>query len=239
MQCVKSQHRGGVIGVISGDLARYTSFATSMLRLHVPGNSAWAWHTGNGFASLRNHIVREMEPDVDWLFFMDDDHTFYPDILLRLLDRNVDIIQPLVSTRKPPYRPYGYMHDGQDYRSMNWSDFPLHGIKQVDAVGTGGMLVRRKVLDAVGDPWFEEGRTGKEHLGEDLHFCTKARGKGFQVFVDCDVRMGHMATVQVWPDQAEQKVETGQKLDWCVKLELDHCGLQLPTNFGQGVIQEA
>lgn len=238
MQCVKSPHRGGVVGIISGDLARYTSFMASMFRLMVPNGSAWALHTGNGFASLRNLIVRELEPDVDWLFFMDDDHTFHPDILLRLLDRNVDIIQPLVSTRKPPYRPYGYMHNGQDYESLTWSDFPLHGIREVDAVGTGGMLVRRRVLDEVGDPWFEEGRTGAEHLGEDLYFCTKARAAGFKVYVDCDVRMGHMATVQVWPDQAEQQTGVGQQLDWCVKLELDHCGLRVPTDFGHKVIQE-
>lgn len=228
-----------MVGVISGDLGRYVAFFVSMMRLKVPNNSGWNWMLGNGFASLRNILVREMYQnlgDAEWLWFIDDDHPFEPDVLLRLLDRQVDIIQPLVSTRKPPYRPYGYKHNGTDYVSLEWEDLPTSGILEVDAVGTGGMLIRRKVLDALADPWFEEGQTGPEHLGEDLYFCTKARAAGFKVYVDCDVRMGHMSTVQVWPDQAAHKSEPGQS--WKVRLELDHCGLLVPTNFGHGVIQE-
>jgi len=39
------------------------------------------------------------------VFFMDDDHTFAPDLLLNLLARNVPVIQPLVLSRYGPFAP--------------------------------------------------------------------------------------------------------------------------------------
>jgi hypothetical protein len=242
MQVVPSKHGPGTIGIISGDLLRYVSFVISLLNLQVPNYSNYQWLTGNGFASLRNIVVREalkiVDPGIDWLWFMDDDHVFDRDTLFRLLDRNVDIVQPLVSTRKPPYRPYGYRWNGQDHESFDWSHIPNTGLMEVDAVGCGGMLIRRHVLDAIADPWFEEGHTSPEHLGEDLWFCKKAREAGFKIYVDTDVQIGHMGTVQVWPDLAERETALGQKLDRCIRLDLDHVGMQISPDFGRGVAQE-
>ncbi len=224
MQAVRSPHPPGTVGVISGDLARFPAFYTSLMNLQVPSGSCWKWVRGNGVALNRNIIVRDMEGE--WLWFIDDDHTFEPDVLLRLLNREVDMIQPLVATRKPPFFPYGYRFNGLKYEGVDWKDIPASGICEWDAIGTGGTLIRRKVLDAVGDPWFEEGRTNPEALGEDLWFCRKMRDKGFRCFVDSNTRLGHIATMEIWPQQDNE----GQ---WCIDLDLDG-GVRVRTSTSLG-----
>lgn len=231
MQSVKAG-TPGYIGITSGDLARFAAFTTSMFSLQVPAGSSWNYVRGNGFAGLRNIIVREMlKNDAEWLWFIDDDHVFDPAIILRLLSRNVDIIQPLVATRKPPFWPYAYEYNGTGYRPLDWEKLPTSGILKVDAVGTGGMLIRRKVLDAMPDPWFKEGVTGPEHVGEDLNFCTEAQKLGFSVYVDCDARMGHMLIAECWPNDVEDK--------WCIDLDLYHgVRVRVNTNIGEKTLQE-
>ena len=44
------------------------------------------------------------------------------------------------------------------------------------------MLVKRHVLEAIGEPYFET--FGKQN--EDLEFCRKIRNAGFKIHVDCD-----------------------------------------------------
>lgn len=213
MQPIRSGHPGGTIVVISGDLARYTGFYLSLQNLKVPHGSSWQWIRGNGIAANRNIGVRESAGD--WVWFIDDDHTFEPDVLLRLLDRKVEIIQPMVATRKPPYHPYVYKREGKEFITPSWDEVPVTGISAWDAVGSGGMLIRRTVLDALKDPWFEEGKIVSDSLGEDLYFCVKAQELGFKIHTDSDVRMGHLTTAEVWPSHNKE----GQ---WAIDLDMNH-----------------
>ena len=68
----------------------------------------------------------------------------------------------------------------------------------MDATGTGCMLINLEVLKSFPSPWFEfsVGEDGKP-VGEDIGFCYKAAQTGYEAFVDCDVNIGHLATVQV------------------------------------------
>jgi hypothetical protein len=72
---------------------------------------------------------------------------------------------------------------------------------EVDAAGSAGMLVRREVLDTIGDPWFES--TNGTVLNEDVIFCRKARAAGFRVFATADVVMGHLGIFNVRPARRE------------------------------------
>lgn len=72
------------------------------------------------------------------------------------------------------------------------------GLKQVEAVGLGFTLIKREVLEALAPiqdfyPCREdiEPETGQA-LGEDVFFCLEAKKKGFQVWLDLDVKVGHL-----------------------------------------------
>ncbi len=210
MHTVKCNHKPGMVGIISADLSRYPDWMKSMLRLMMPHGSRWSWCHGNGFAIHRNAIANQLHQeaddgsvwDGDWVWFTDDDQPFDPDQLLKLLDRNVDIIQPLVVTRKAPYLPYAYEYDENSpskYVQFDWPQLNESGIQEVDACGAGGLLVRRRVFEAMEFPFFEEGRTAAECIGEDMWFCSKAKALGFKVYIDLDNVSGHLGTYQVWP----------------------------------------
>jgi hypothetical protein len=222
----------GLVGVITSDLSRFANFQACIFGLMIPNGSAWIQIRGNDIAANRNLVVGSLGKQHEWIWFIDDDHTFHGEILLRLLSRGVDIIQPLVCTRKPPYLPYAY--DGYPtWRNVGWDELPSgQAILEVGAVGTGGMLVRRAVLDAIGQPWFKAGKTGADHLGEDLWFCEEARRKGFRCYVDLENSMGHVGTHEVWPTRVDNA--------WRIELDLYHgIKARLPCDFASREVTES
>jgi hypothetical protein len=85
-------------------------------------------------------------------------------------------------------------------------------MERVAAAGTGGMLVRRKVFEALPRPWFEVGQLRTDSLGEDLWFCKKAGERGFEVWVDWETQMGHLTPAAVWPVHTGEGWRTGYHL---------------------------
>src|SRR5262249_40541247 len=66
---------------------------------------------------------------------------------------------------------------------------------------SAGMLIRRDVIDRLGDPWFRS--SGGVFLNEDVMFCQRARAQGFRVFATADVTMGHLGIFNVRPARRE------------------------------------
>lgn len=56
------------------------------------------------------------------------------------------------------------------------------------------MLIRRDVLGAIPEPWFEYA-----DRSEDVIFCEKAKAAGFPLYGDLEARLGHITTAVVWP----------------------------------------
>lgn len=235
MKPCQSPFPPGLVIIVSADLARFTQFNQCLLNLLVPEGTEWSWAAGTSIESNRNVALSHMKKEAQWVYTIDDDHSFKPDTLMRLLNRmysidEIDILQGLCMTRKAPFQPYAYMRDpdfhewGTRYISAHWSDIPITGVSEWDACGTGGMLIRRRVIDAMAFPWFEAGKTAKDHIGEDLYFCTKAKELGYRVWVDSDVRTGHMTIHTNWPVVIE-----GQ---W-------HLGIEGDNQFKAAVPQQA
>lgn len=187
-------------------IVRYVQFAASMFQLEQPEGTTISIHRSASVAENTNASIREMTGE--WAWLIADDHVFPPDTLLRLLDRQVDIIVPVCCKRAPPY-PLVLFHEhgtrewgGREYpawQALHHSELPEEGVFTVDAAGSAGMLIRRRVLDAIGEPWFENspGAAGNE----DVLFCKKAREHGFDIHVDSEVFIGHLSDHCVWPDK--------------------------------------
>ena len=74
------------------------------------------------------------------------------------------------------------------------------GLLEVDAVGSGVMLIARRVLEKVKIPferkWNDEGVPIK---GLDFYFCDKAKALGFKIFVHWEYLCSHFKKVDlVW-----------------------------------------
>lgn len=176
------------------------------------------------YASTREHIhvAREnvarfaMRHDYDIVFQFDDDATFPPDIVARLLARlneghGHDVVCALAYQRGPPFLPCAFELNPEDPEKLHAS--PIEGIehtglRKVDVSGFHVSAIRvsafRKLAayrekdkiakDAKGEP-AEKYPDGikpfyggfDNKIGEDFALCHNLRKVGIDVYVDTDL----------------------------------------------------
>lgn len=191
---VTPTHTPGLVGFLTTGYARCESFWTSLQLLEVPDGTAVMKLSGTGIPAMLNQLVRAMRPADQWLFLLADDHSFAPDLLRRMLARasvhDCPILIPLVCKKGPPFDSVMFQGDGTplDFHDLPAGDAPV----PVWAAGTAGVLIQRRVIDAVGSPWFAFGWQTQDSVGEDVFFCRKAAEKGFQTFIDPTCSMTHI-----------------------------------------------
>ncbi len=150
-----------------------------------------------------NEGIRKMTGE--WVWFLGDDHTFHPDLLLRLLDRHVDFVVPVVPRRDPPYVSV-LIHGpvAPKMRRYSWQEIPVSGLFQIpkyDSAGQAGALVRKPILDQLGDPWFEAGQLTPGRLMEDMYFVQRLHDLDVPLYVDCDEILPHIANITITPQK--------------------------------------
>jgi len=136
----------------------------------------------------RNHIVSESyNTEFDYIFFIDADMTFPGGTLETLLSHDKDICGVLYQSHTGKQNVFTYDDNLDEFNRTELK--PETGLHEVGAVGSGILLVKRKVFDAIGNPWFfyEAG------IGEDVNFCKIAKQLGFKTFVDTDINVGHVS----------------------------------------------
>jgi hypothetical protein len=152
-----------------------------------PGTAMMIGDFSSSPAASRNHLIESFltQPSLEWICFIDSDMTPKPATVVRLLSHNVDVVGALCFERGEPFTACFAPLPGKEI----YND--TVGLAEVDFAGTGCMLVRRRVIEALQYPYFEHTVPG---TGEDVLFCRKARQLGFKVYLDCDLCVGHMTT---------------------------------------------
>lgn len=165
----------------------------------------------------RNAITRTFlaNPDATHLFFMDADMVFPARALARLIEDDKDVVGGTYFARTETPIPHAYNFDHNDeegrtwYRSLaaeyirwvkahpEWKDATsahvyaesADSLVRCDALATGCLLIKRAVIEAIAEPWFDfwPGHYG----GEDFRFCERARKAGFEVWADFGVQCAH------------------------------------------------
>lgn len=159
----------------------------------------------------RNFLAHQvLQGDYDYLWFIDQDASFLPDALDRLMAWNVDIVGGLCLMREPTFcRPmlfrgyneereawnvpvdevYEFFRENMDIEAngaQSVSPVPDESLFEVDFTGCHCLLIRRDVLEKMEPPWFN-GQPGTE----DRYFCLKAADLGYKVHVDFSTFIGH------------------------------------------------
>ncbi len=201
MQGVPSKHPPGAICMISGDLTRYAVAMQSFMSLRVPPGSVNAWNMGVLIGRSINSAFETMmkNPTLQWAWIMGDDHTYDPEVVLRLLDREVDVVAPLCLNRVPPMDPT--IVDHVKVRMKYLEDLPTSGLYTLgpsETCGDAGLLIRRRVLEAIPAPWYDH-RISGAMAAEDQAFVLRVKNAGFDVNIDMDVRIGHVGQVTFEP----------------------------------------
>lgn len=186
----------GTIVLPTGEQPRFHGFTVSLLKILDHQPSTLRWNAGPDIAFNCNDAIRRRVGE--WVWIIGDDHTFAPNVIERLWEGGFDVVVPLVLQRSHPHRTVLYNADGSpcEFDPAIKVPFP------VALAGSAGMLIREHVLTAIGDPWFRI--AGTERQSEDIGFCQAVNRAGFRIYCDPSVAIGHIATVEVWPDRNEE-----------------------------------
>ena len=152
----------------------------------------------------RNLAIKNfLEGDGDFLLFMDSDNppVKNPLALIEVMEsEGVDIMAlptPIPWGKGGDWalgRPNMYFNCMDSTPSgENWTEHhPQKGLQEIDAAGTGCMIIRRKVLEDVRPAfirrWTDEGLVDK---GSDFYFCQRAKESGFKVCAHYDYHCSH------------------------------------------------
>jgi len=185
-----------VIGIPTTGNVDYR-FASSLMSLQLVTDTRVIWQPRTMIAPARNLITQKALEDDTYthLLFIDDDMTFDHDLLLRLLSHNVDIVSALAFKRTSNFEPCVFKKDKVD--NLYHSIFP-EVFQEIDAAGTAGMLINLNVFRKIPFPWFETYYDDKgKNWSVDIIFSEKAKKEGFKIFVDPNVKMGHIGSSEV------------------------------------------
>ena len=182
----------------------HSDFMHSLLNLQRPQYTRMNFVKGTLITKARNDLVKDLKGD--WLLFIDADMKFNTDALNKLLAHNLDIVGGLCFRRVPPFNPTIYKRM-EGHMKWQWQEnYPKNSLFEVDATGSAFLLIKRKVFESIPYPWYEY----KKELSEDLLFCHKAKEAGFKIWIDSNVKIGHLGMMPIDEDYFE-KYKQGKK----------------------------
>lgn len=161
-------------------------YRTPNIELHLE-NPSISW--GIPITQNRNRIVqRFLETDADFLLMFDDDVIpfFNP---AEAVSFNKDVVG-LPTRRRSGQRLEWVVYQKHPTLENRYAAIDLDKVRgdadllKVDGIGTGALLIKRKVLETVKAPFMDifDEETGLRILGQDLNFCQKVIKAGFEVF---------------------------------------------------------
>ena len=141
-------------------------------------------------AVARNRITKRfLDTKADYILWIDSDTIWEPEDIQLLMDVDADIVTGIQFATSEHHLPiirdidfkYGTM---RPYHKLPRDNKPF----EVDGCGFGFVLIKRKVMETLKEPWFEF-RSG---FSEDLNFCLLAKRAGFKIIANPEVLVGHV-----------------------------------------------
>lgn len=156
----------------------------------------------------RNNLVKQfLQTDCEYILMVDDD-IVPPRDILDMARRGKDIVAGLCYAFNPGMGifPVAFEKEEKGYYRDNLavigrdSEVENKGIKKVELVGTGCILISRRVFAKMEEPYFRfiyNDEVTKAEDSEDFNFCARAISAGFEVYVDTDRVCGHKKSVDL------------------------------------------
>lgn len=148
--------------------------------------------------------------DYDYILWIDSDIVFSPNQLDQLLKHDKDIVSGLYMMKDQlnfaavkkwdteffkQNGTFQFLTPQSVSEELLTEQYRKEGLINVVYTGMGFMLVKKGVFESLEYPWFNpmEQKIGdlKDITSEDVAFCLRAKEKGYNIFVDPGVRVGH------------------------------------------------
>jgi len=176
---------------------------------------------GSGLLSKqRNRVVKQFLENTtsDWLLFLDSDEQLSIEAFDALIATAHDKERPVVAglvfagfgvVGAPYPKPVPAIFQDAPEGFLPLYNYDRNSVFEIDAAGTGCLLVHRSVLQKMrdnADPnqgtdwcWFWDGPFNGEWVGEDLLFCRRIRALGFPIYVNTSAVLPHQKSY--WIDE--------------------------------------
>jgi len=195
---------------------------------------AYSWHNGLRVDQMaitermvihwaRNELARNCRDyECPWtgkkfthILWLDDDQAFRPDMLVWLArNGHLDVISALYYGRQKAL-PVAYVRDDSDNKYSHYTMLTVPTeVVEVDAVGFGGVLMRREILDKLEEPYFSF-----KDAGEDVYFCARAKEQGVKIHLDGRYSIGHIGDAEVVTRKTYEKYVEDHREEFGEKIE--------------------
>jgi hypothetical protein len=148
--------------------------------------------------TLRNDIVQKaLDVGVTRLIMMDVDQVYPGDTVVKLLKHKLPFVGVSVNRRYPPFDPIMMKLTDAGYEPI--SDYERGDLIEVDATGAGCVMYDMAIFKELPYPWFrfqKDPKTGAT-IGEDIGLCQDLKARGYRLFVDTAIEVGHLTTMIV------------------------------------------
>ncbi|MDC0336495.1 hypothetical protein OAN24_06355 [Pseudodesulfovibrio sp.] len=150
----------------------------------------------------KSNLVQQTLTDFDYFLCVDADTGFTVEHVKQLLAHDENIVSGAYVHKHDASRIVaGWFKEIEGVSRMeDRVDLDATGLIEVDWVGAGFMLLKRKALEAMPYPWFscdeiqynsDKGPCAQV-VSDDLGFCIKARKNGQKIMLDADCRVDHV-----------------------------------------------
>lgn len=179
---------------------------------------------GSLLSRQRNEVVAAFlaaKPAVEWLLMVDSDEQLSISAFDKMVSAAHAVERPIVSglvfstVAAGGVMPQVTVNilrcagaDAADAMFAPILDYPVGQVIEVDACGTGALLVHRSVLEAIAAQaspgeeswcWFRDLPVAGNWLGEDVYFCRLARSLGFKIHAHTGAILPHRR--RFWLDE--------------------------------------
>lgn len=140
--------------------------------------------------------------DYTHLMWIDSDVLFKPEQIMTLLNHDKNIVSGVYMMADMKYfatvenwdeeyfKKYGAFQFLTEENIRNKKD-----LMEVDYTGFGFILIKRGVFESLDYPWFQpkfyDFGTCRDFSSEDASFCKMIKEKGYKIYIDPTIRVGH------------------------------------------------
>ena len=212
----------GIAMLIGGDMV-YKDMLKVAFGLQKPIGTIVYFETKKPQVDLSRNILASLalRDQCEWIFYLDADIIPPLDVIPGLISHNLPLVTALYYRRYERYEPCIY-HMSSKGIPVNYTEEelaqPLYGstLIEIEACGAGCMLIHSSVFEKL-KPSVEKFDIQDDatktmltcwkfweylihqnvNLSEDIVLASRAKGLGFKIFADLNLKCGHLTNVMV------------------------------------------
>jgi hypothetical protein len=191
-------------------------FSRSLMALETRLNELKVWYEVKIIDGTLVHIARDrlathaVNNEFTEVLWIDSDMVFSPEIYEDLSEHGKDFVCGNFISRHHPYVSCIFSKLLPPERIY---DFGAGDLMRVAGCGFGCVWMKAQVLRDVLMNENGQAFIPDPKLGEDLAFCMRAKKAGYEIWCDPTARVGHVASVVIWPEDGQRMRGEIQGLD--------------------------